>query len=51
MIIAASWNVQKGQSDAAKWAVRGALIAAVASLIIKALFATGDTPIDITPSN
>ncbi len=51
MIIAASWNVQKGQSEAAKWAVMGALIAAVASLIVKALFATGDTPIDITPSN
>src|ERR1700677_3104535 len=51
MIIAASWNVQKGQSEAAKWAVMGALIAAVASLIVKALFATGETPINITPSN
>ena len=43
VIIAASWNVQKGQSESAKWSVMGALIAAVASLIVKALFATGDT--------
>jgi len=51
MIIAASWNVQKGQSEAAKWSVMGALIAAVASLIVKALFATGEIPINITPSS
>jgi len=51
MIIAASWNVQKGQSEAAKWSVMGALIAAVASLIVKALFATGDIPINITPTS
>jgi hypothetical protein len=50
MIIAASWNVQKGQSEQAKWAVVGALIAAVASLIVKALFATGEIPISITPT-
>jgi riboflavin transporter FmnP len=51
MIIAASWNVQKGQSESAKWAVMGALIAAVASLIVKALFAAGEIPINITPSS
>jgi hypothetical protein len=28
----------------------GALIAAVASLIVKALFATGEIPISITPT-
>ena len=50
MIIAASWNVQRGQSEHAKWAVMGALIAAVASLIVKALFATGEIPISITPT-
>jgi len=50
MIIAAAWNVQKGQSESAKWSVMGALIAAVASLIVKALFATGDIPINITPT-
>ena len=50
MIVAASWNVQKGQSEAAKWSVMGALIAAVASLIVKALFATGEIPISITPT-
>jgi len=50
MIIAASWQVQRGQSEHAKWAVMGALIAAVASLIVKALFATGDIPINITPT-
>jgi hypothetical protein len=51
MIIAASWQVQRGQSEHAKWAVMGALIAAVASLIVKALFATGDIPINITPTS
>ena len=51
MIIAASWNVQKGQSESAKWSVMGALIAAVASLIVKALFATGEIPINITPTS
>ncbi len=50
MIIAASWQVQKGQSESAKWAIMGALIAATASLIVKALFATGETPINITPT-
>ena len=50
MIIAASWQVQRGQSENAKWAVVGALIAAVASLIVKALFATGEIPISITPT-
>lgn len=50
MIIVASWNVSKGQSEAAKWSIMGALIAAVASLIVKALFATGEVQINITPS-
>jgi len=50
MIIAASWQVQRGQSEHAKWAVMGALIAAVSSLIVKALFATGEIPINITPT-
>ena len=50
MIIAASWNVQKGQSEAAKWSIMGALIGATASLIVKALFATGEAQINITPS-
>jgi hypothetical protein len=50
MIIAAAWNVQKGQSEHAKWAVMGALIAALASLIVKAVFATSDIPISITPT-
>jgi len=51
MIIAASWSVQRGQSENAKWSVMGALIAAVASLIVKALFATGEIPINITPTS
>ena len=50
MIIAAAWNVQKGQSEHAKWAVMGALIASLASLIVKAVFATSDIPISITPT-
>ncbi len=32
MIIAASWNVQKGQSESAKWSVMGALAHPKASL-------------------
>jgi len=50
MIIAAAWQVQRGQSEHAKWAVMGALIAALASLIVKAVFATSDIPISITPT-
>ena len=47
--VIASWQIMQGKAEGAKFMIMGGLVAATASLIVKALFATGDTPITITP--